>query len=211
MKVMPAVLINTEAFEREDRVVRELICQIERSFWELGLRLCNIRDKKLYRARYALFDLYLRDLGLDVTKAYRLMAICRFYEAYESMLQRCNIEIRQIPWTRLAVIPPYIKHMTNFRQVKAWVKKAQKLSVRKLMRELKQGSQNADSQGPAVLQRLFKELPANVKFRGCQLKDGVGRQVEVLLAFTFPERKPELLYKLMRAMSIEFERRVSLL
>jgi hypothetical protein len=204
--------ISLATFEQEDKAVRELLIRIEESWWELGFRLKNILDRKLYRVKYPLFDEYLRDLGLERTKAYRLIDICGFYESLRK-LQRCNIDIRGIPWTRLAVLQPHIKHISDPQKIEEWLEKAQRLSVRKLSQELKRRRRgDSASEAPkelTVLQQLLRELPANVTLKRYRAKGGVGSQVEILLALHIPEREPDQLPKLLKSLGILLEERLS--
>jgi hypothetical protein len=107
----PQPLSDEEQQERE-----RLEKQIVDSFYQAGVALRELRDRKLFRSTHRTFEEYARDiLGFSRIRLYQLMGAA---QVYENIRENVNAPLTSLPTTEYQCRP--LVKLTQEEQVEAW-------------------------------------------------------------------------------------------
>jgi hypothetical protein len=107
----PQPLSEEEQQERE-----RLEKQIVDSFYQAGVALRELRDRKLFRSTHRTFEEYARDiLGFSRIRLYQLMGAA---QVYENIRENVNAPLTSLPTTEYQCRP--LVKLTQEEQVEAW-------------------------------------------------------------------------------------------
>jgi hypothetical protein len=106
----------TELSEEEQKERERLEKQIVDSFYQAGVALRELRDKKLFRSTHRTFEEYARDiLGFSRIRLYQLMGAA---QVYENIRENVNAPLTSLPTTEYQCRP--LVKLTQEEQVEAW-------------------------------------------------------------------------------------------
>jgi len=102
-KTVPVKAIEVlELSEEEQRLRHHLERVVERSFYEAGIALKQLRDRKLYRSSHSTFDLYCRDrFGYNRSRSYQFIDAANVVDN----LQKCPQIVDIFPTAESQVRP----------------------------------------------------------------------------------------------------------
>jgi hypothetical protein len=106
----------TELSEEEQQERERLEKQIVDSFYQAGIALRELRDKKLFRSTHRTFEEYARDiLGFTRIRLYQLIGAA---QVYENIRENVNAPLTSLPTTEYQCRP--LVKLTQEEQVEAW-------------------------------------------------------------------------------------------
>jgi hypothetical protein len=106
----------TELSEEEQQERERLEKQIVNSFYQAGVALRELRDKKLFRSTHSTFEEYARDiLGFSRIRLYQLMGAA---QVYENIRENVNAPLTLLPTTEYQCRP--LVKLSEREQVRAW-------------------------------------------------------------------------------------------
>lgn len=106
----------TELSEDEQQERERLEKQIVNSFYQAGVALRDLRDKKLFRSTHRTFEEYARDiLGFSRIRLYQLMGAA---QVYENIRENVNAPLTSLPTTEYQCRP--LVKLTEDEQIEAW-------------------------------------------------------------------------------------------
>jgi hypothetical protein len=106
----------TELSEEEQQERERLEKQIVDSFYQAGVALRGLRDRKLFRSTHRTFEEYARDiLGFSRIRLYQLMGAA---QVYENIRENVNAPLTSLPTTEYQCRP--LVKLTQEGQVEAW-------------------------------------------------------------------------------------------
>jgi hypothetical protein len=106
----------TELSEEEQRERERLERQIVDSFYQSGVALRELRDRKLFRSTHRTFEEYARDiLGFSRIRLYQLMGAA---QVYENIRENVNAPLTSLPTTEYQCRP--LVKLTEEEQIAAW-------------------------------------------------------------------------------------------
>ncbi|OPF19815.1 hypothetical protein B1L04_02790 [Microcystis aeruginosa KW] len=106
----------TELSEEEQQERERLEKQIVDSFYQAGVALRELRDRKLFRSTHRTFEEYARDiLGFSRIRLYQLMGAA---QVYENIRENVNAPLTLLPTTEYQCRP--LVKLSEREQVRAW-------------------------------------------------------------------------------------------
>ena len=106
----------TELSEEEQKERERLERQIVDSFYQAGVALRELRDRKLFRSTHRTFEEYARDiLGFSRIRLYQLMGAA---QVYENIRENVNAPLTLLPTTEYQCRP--LVKLSEREQVRAW-------------------------------------------------------------------------------------------
>jgi hypothetical protein len=106
----------TELSEEEQKERERLEKQIVDSFYQAGVALRELRDKKLFRSTHRTFEEYARDiLGFSRIRLYQLVGAA---QVYENIRENVNAPLTSLPTSEYQCRP--LVKLTQEEQVEAW-------------------------------------------------------------------------------------------